>query len=32
LGQKMTLGEDMEVDEDEDAISLEEQGLMLFRS
>lgn len=32
LGQKMTLGEEMEVDEDEDAISLEEQGLMLFRS
>jgi protein AATF/BFR2 len=31
LGQKMTLGEDMEVDE-EDEISLEEQGLMLFRS
>jgi protein AATF/BFR2 len=32
LGQKMTLGEDMEVDEDEDEIPLEEQGLMLFRS
>ena len=35
LGQKMTLGEDMELDdedEDEDEISLEEQGLKLFRS
>jgi protein AATF/BFR2 len=32
LGQKMTLGEDMEVDEEEDEIPLEEQGLMLFRS
>ena len=31
LGQKMSLGEDMEV-EDEDEIPLEEQGLMLFRS
>jgi hypothetical protein len=28
----MTLGEDMEVDEEEDEIPLEEQGLMLFRS
>ncbi|KAG0645865.1 bfr2 [Hyphodiscus hymeniophilus] len=32
LGQKMTLGEDIEVDEDEDEVPLEEQGLMLFRS
>jgi protein AATF/BFR2 len=32
LGQKMTLGEEMEVDEDEDEMPLEEQGLMLFRS
>ena len=32
LGQKMTLGEEMEADEVEDEISLEEQGLMLFRS
>ena len=32
LGQKMTLGEDIEVDEKEDEIPLEEQGLMLFRS
>ena len=33
LGQKMTLGEDMEMDEDEDGIPLkEEQGLLLFRS
>ena len=32
LGQKMTLGEDVEVDEDENEIPLEEQGLMLFRS
>ena len=32
LGQRRTLGEEMEVGEDEDEIPLEEQGLMLFRS
>ncbi|EHK99025.1 putative protein bfr-2 [Glarea lozoyensis 74030] len=32
LGQKMTLGEDIQNEEDHDAMSVEEEGLKLFRS